>query len=71
MGEKILSWFEKIVTGEKRRWFFAAVIVAIIFPPSCRSACDNFLIYLYSFQMAEEGTHRRKRSFSRNTMPKF
>ena len=30
MGEKILSWFEKIVTGEKRRWFFAAVIVAII-----------------------------------------
>ena len=30
MGEKILSWFERIVTGEKRRWFFAAVIVAII-----------------------------------------
>ena len=30
MGEKILSWFERIVTGEIRRWFFAAVIVAII-----------------------------------------
>jgi len=26
MGEKILSWFEKIATGEKRRLFFAIII---------------------------------------------
>ena len=46
MGEKILSWFERIVTGEKRRWFFAAVIVAIILGVIVFPYIDaNFLYY--------------------------
>lgn len=48
MGEKILSWFERIVTGEKRRWFFAAVIVAIILGVIVFPYIDaNFLYYLW------------------------
>ena len=50
MGEKILSWFERIVTGEKRRWFFAAVIVAIILGVIVFPYIDaNFLYYLFIF----------------------
>ncbi len=46
MGEKLLEWVEKIATGEKRRWFFAALItiailVIIVFP----YIDANFLYY--------------------------
>ena len=46
MWEKILDWFEKIVTGEKRRWFFAFLIVVIIFGVIVFPYIDaNFLYY--------------------------
>lgn len=46
MGEKILGWFEKIATGEKRRWFFAALIIIVILGIIVFPYIDaNFLYY--------------------------
>lgn len=46
MGEKILGWFEKIATGEKRRWFFAALIIIAILGIIIFPYIDaNFLYY--------------------------
>lgn len=46
MGEKILDWFAKIATGEKRRWFFAALIIVAILGIIVFPYIDaNFLYY--------------------------
>lgn len=46
MGEKILSWFEKIVSGEKRRLFFAFLIIVVILGIVVFPYIDaNFLYY--------------------------
>ena len=46
MGEKILGWFEKIATGEKRRYFFAALIIIVILGIIIFPYIDaNFLYY--------------------------
>ena len=46
MGEKILGWFEKIATGEKRRWFFASLIILLILGIIVFPYIDaNFLYY--------------------------
>ena len=46
MGEKILSWFEKIVSGEKRRLFFAILIIVVLLGIVVFPYIDaNFLYY--------------------------
>ena len=46
MAEKLLEWFEKIVTGEKRRWFFASLIIIVILGIIIFPYIDaNFLYY--------------------------
>lgn len=46
MGEKLLGWFEKIATGEKRRWFFAFLIIFVILGIIIFPYIDaNFLYY--------------------------
>lgn len=46
MGEKILGWLEKIATGEKRRIFFAVLIVLVILGMIIFPYIDaNFLYY--------------------------
>lgn len=46
MGEKIFGWFEKIATGEKRRYFFATLIIIVILGIIVFPYIDaNFLYY--------------------------
>ena len=46
MGVKILDWVEKIATGEKRRWFFAALIIIMVIGIIVFPYIDaNFLYY--------------------------
>ena len=45
MWEKILGWLGKIATGEKRRWFFATLIIIAILVVIAISYIDANLLY--------------------------